>query len=179
MVWLRGLAPRQAADYPERWRLGYRCFAAKLSGTGLPRCASVVWVACGPRRFQGRWNWSWQIPANAVWIFDAWAHPLIPGTYPDLLRAATEQLRREGFGTRFGYVEYGNGISLRAHRALGGEPLGWVASLHLGPINIHLDHPRGHWRLRWGARPVALTQFAPAPAAAPTDPAATPQLSTG
>jgi hypothetical protein len=166
-AWLRQLDPRPGVDFAQRWQAGCRCFAAALVQENVHenvqgsvrRCVGYVWVAPGPCRHVGRRGCDWHIPAGSAWIFDAFTHPLVPGTYPDLIRTANRYLLRDGITSLLGQVEFDNLASRRVHRALSARRLGWVASLHLAGLSLHLDHRPGAWSLRWGHTPVRLELF--------------------
>ncbi|HUX67367.1 MAG TPA: hypothetical protein VMV31_07750 [Terriglobales bacterium] len=176
--WLAELEPERAREFPQRWADGLRCFAAALRGTraegalGLAptndqRCVGFLWVAVGPRRLAGQASgYVWELPAGSAWLFDAFVHPLVLGTYPDLARYATLRLRAEGASWILGQVECGNRVSRRVHHLLGGQPVGWVASLRCGGLRLHLDRSHQAWRLRWGRAPTRLAAFLPASAPA-------------
>lgn len=174
LEWLSELAPpAAAAEFPQRWRQGRRCFAAALTQPAPRRCIGYLWVTAGPARLAGSWNWSWQIPAGAAWLYDALAHPLMPGTYPDLFRATANQLQQEGVHWLLGQVEMDNLVSRRVHRAFQGQPLGWVLSLRLPGFSLHWDQRGAARSWRWGAHPAPLEQFlagaALRPAPSPAD----------
>lgn len=169
-AWLRTLGPRPEVDFAARWQGGCRCFAAALTESGVRRCVGYVWIASGPHRLAGPRGWDWAIPAGSAWIFDALTHPLVPGTYPDLICATNAQLVREGISSLLGQVEFDNRTSRRVHRALSGRRLGWIASLYCAGLSLHLDRRRGACRLRWGRAPVRLDRFLDQPMLAPSPP---------
>ncbi|HVA63663.1 MAG TPA: hypothetical protein VNF74_08055 [Terriglobales bacterium] len=173
-AWLAELEPERACEFPQRWAKGLRCFAAALQQPVAPRCVGFLWVAVGPMRLAGRASgYVWDLPGGSAWLFDAYMHPLVLGTYPDLARYATLRLRAEGAIWILGQVEYGNRLSRRVHHLLGGQPVGWVASLRCAGLRLHLDRSPQAWRLRWGGAPTPLAAFLPpsAPAAAQRRPA--------
>lgn len=139
--WLTGAHPARAAIMDQRWAAGYRCFAATTQpSTG---CSAYLWAAVGPIRFYSRsLGRNWQVPAGVAWLFDAWAHPLSLGTYPDLNRFAVARLRAEGVGWTWGQVEAGNRASRRLTRRWGAEAVGPAVSLRLGRLTLCAASPR-------------------------------------
>jgi len=171
--WLAGLAPGRAREFAERWEAGRRCYAAGLSQAGEFRCVGYLWVAVGPTRLPGQGSYVWDLPAGCAWYFDAYFHPLILGTYPDLARYVAQRLREEGIPRLLGQVEYDNRVSRRVHRMLGGERLGWIATVRVMGIAVHLDRHGEHgWRVRWGRMPARLAGFLPPAMAGEPTPAA-------
>lgn len=137
--WLSGADPGRTAEMERRWRAGYRCFAAATGGG----CSAYLWAAVGPQRFRSHsLGHTWDIPAGAAWLFDAWAHPLSVGTYPDLNRFTVARLRGEGVGWTWSQVEFGNQISLRLLRRWGAEAVGTGLAVHCAGLPLCLKAPR-------------------------------------
>lgn len=155
--WLSAFAPDRVQEFPARWSEGQRCFAAALER----KCVGYVWVATGPGRLHGL-HYVWALPPHSAWIFDALIHPLVLGTYPDLVRFTTARLHQQGFRLMLGQVEYDNRVSRRVHHMLGARRLGWVATLSLGSITLRLYRSGDRvWAFAWGRAPIPLAQFLP------------------
>jgi hypothetical protein len=113
--WLTAAHPLRAGEMQARRRAGYRCFAATTAAPPPEgSCAAYLWAAVGPQRFYSHSLRRWlEFPPGVAWLFDAWAHPLSLGTYPDLNRFAVAVLQREGVVETWSQVEFGNRVSLR------------------------------------------------------------------
>ncbi len=168
LAWLEALAPERAGEFPARWRAGRRCFAALLDDGGAQRAVGYVWVAVGPTRLPGQRGLHWELPPGCVWFYDAYSHPLVVGTYPDLVRYADRQLRREGCTAFLGQVEFHNTHSRRVHRRLGAAPAGWLLQMKLAGLKVRVQRQPGGWRWGLNPGPVRLGEYLPAspPAAA-------------
>ena len=123
---------------------------------------SYVWVATGPTALTSREYGVWALPAGVAWFFDAYSHPLVIGTYPDLSRFAHAQLRQEGYNAIIGRVEFDNRRSRRMHQRLGARRLGWILRLQLPGLPLYFDHHEAGWNARWGHAPAPLAAFLPA-----------------
>lgn len=158
LPWIAAMQQADGQDYVRRWRRGCRAFAAGVreQGGGRGRCAAYAWLAPGPTEFAGTNGVRWIIPKGAVWKFDAWSHPLAPGTYPDLMRYIRQQLHAEGCDMVLGQIECSNRASLRFHRQIGARRLGWLFSLRLGAGRVHVLRSGLGWRLGWGRMGVPL-----------------------
>ena len=138
----------------QRFRAGARvCVLAENESI-----LAYVWFH-RPYHDEGDLGVRFALSAGELWLFDAMvrADQRGRGLYPTLLKGAASDLGREGVRRILIAVDIANRNSLRAHGAVGAEPVGVVSSLRVLGFTFVRD-PSG-LRLAWTGRSgyVALT----------------------